>query len=582
MKLLPYRIIATIFLTAAINNQVKADVYKYVKSNGRVYYTDCPYERLDYKVINPTDPEGRLKLAESGNAEAQFSVGCSLARHDDKKALSWFKKAAEQGYIPAEYRLGKMYLDGNGVIQDFKQGYDWLLKAAEQGYAEAQFELGGMYNVGKGVPKDSAKAAIWFQKSAEQGNAEAQLLIGLMYRHGDGVPKNYVKAAIWFQKLAEQGDAFAQVLLGLMYKHGEGVPKDSAKAAIWLQKSAEQGDDTAQVSLGDLYKDGEGVPKNYVKAVELYKKAAIHGNVDAQYALGKMYLEGGGVNRDAILGYAWCNIAAASSSIAYADSSSSANRCRTNAEKQLAQSEVLEGQQLSLSWKNGQDLNRTLNADKTESNTLSTPSKQLTATALIVNPDGFALTNHHAVERCLEIQSNNGSKAKIVASDSINDIAILQFSEKYAAFAKFTSKPERLRQGEDIFVFGFPLDYLLSSGGNFTPGTVSALSGLGNNTNQIQITAPIQPGSSGSPVLDKQGNVVAMVVMKLDDIKMAKATGQVGQNVNFAVNGQTIKTFLDTNQVPYKTGGGLFSMEKNNADIADEAKKWTVLIECWK
>ena len=63
---------------------------------------------------------------------------------------------------------------------------------------------------------------------------------------------------------------------------------------------------------------------------------------------------------------------------------------------------------------------------------------------------------------------------------------------------------------------------------------------------------------------------------------MTKLTGQVGQNVNFAVNGQTVKSFLNANKVPYKTGGSLFKMEKSNADIADEARKWTVLVECWK
>lgn len=108
------------------------------------------------------------------------------------------------------------------------------------------------------------------------------------------------------------------------------------------------------------------------------------------------------------------------------------------------------------------------------------------------------------------------------------------------------------------------------------------MTGLGNNSNQIQITAPIQPGSSGSPVMDKKGNVVAVVSMKLDDGKMAQATGQVGQNVNFAVNGQTVKTFLDANKIAYKSGGGFFSSEKSNADIADEARRWTVLVECWK
>jgi S1-C subfamily serine protease len=102
-----------------------------------------------------------------------------------------------------------------------------------------------------------------------------------------------------------------------------------------------------------------------------------------------------------------------------------------------------------------------------------------------------------------------------------------------------------------------------------------------NNANQIQITAPIQGGSSGSPVMDKKGNVVGVVSSRLD-MNAARITGTLPQNVNFAVNGQTAIAFLDANKVPYKTGKGLSSREMSNADIAEEARKWTVLVVCWK
>ena len=69
--------------------------------------------------------------------------------------------------------------------------------------------------------------------------------------------------------------------------------------------------------------------------------------------------------------------------------------------------------------------------------------------------------------------------------------------------------------------------------------------------------------------------------MKLDDGFAAKTTGQIPQNVNFAVNGQTIRTFLDANKVPYKTSSRWFSREKSNADIAEEVKKSTVILERW-
>jgi S1-C subfamily serine protease len=133
--------------------------------------------------------------------------------------------------------------------------------------------------------------------------------------------------------------------------------------------------------------------------------------------------------------------------------------------------------------------------------------------------------------------------AKVITTDSVNDLALLQIPNKSSEVASLNPDLANLRQGEDVIVSGYPLNSILSSGGNLTLGTVSALTGLGNNTSQMQITAPIQPGSSGSPVLNRKGNVIGVVSMKLDDGYTAKITGQIPQNVNFAITGQTTRTF---------------------------------------
>jgi S1-C subfamily serine protease len=163
-------------------------------------------------------------------------------------------------------------------------------------------------------------------------------------------------------------------------------------------------------------------------------------------------------------------------------------------------------------------------------------SKNGTGTLFLVSATGLAITNRHVVFGCREVHiEGRDGQAKVVTEDLVNDLALVQIPGEVQSSAAITSDPGKLRQGEDIVVFGFPLNAVLSSGGNLTPGVVSALTGLGNNTNQIQITAPVQPGSSGSPVLNRKGEVVGVVSMKLSDSVMAKATGQVGQNVNFAV-----------------------------------------------
>ncbi len=581
---------------------------------------ECATWRLPGEpLINELDFARNQKEADTGKAEGQYALGEMYAtgkgvQKDDIKAVEWYQKASAQGHVDAQASLGEIYMLGSCIPKDAAKALDWLQKAAMLGHAKAQFNLGLMYDNGEGVPKDAIKAFEWYQKAAAHGNTEAQTSIGVMYEKGDGVPKDYAKAFEWTQKAAAQGNAVAQSNLGEIFIKGEGMPKNSIKAFDWFQKAAEKGSDNAQNRLGQAYfhgdgvlkdavkavewyqkagaqgnitalnhlgvsfLDGIGVPKDYVKALTFFKKAAAQGYDDAQNNLGSMYYSGQGVSKDWVLAYAWYNLAAAQG-----DAQIQSNR--NWLEKKLTAAERAEGQRLASNWKKGNLLNKFdaeafLNEKSSEP---IKPKKQLTGTAFTVSSDGHALTNYHVINGCTEVKvAGREGNVKVITSDSVNDLALLQLPSKSDDIAQLNPDPSKLRQGEDVIVFGYPLNWALSSGGNLTPGTVSALSGLGNNSNQIQITAPIQPGSSGSPVMDKKGNVIAVVSMTLDDVKMTKITGQVGQSVNFAVNGQTVKAFLDANKVPYKTGGGFFSTEKSNADIADEARKWTVLVECWK
>ena len=88
----------------------------------------------------------------------------------------------------------------------------WYQKAAEQGNVAAQFKLGRMYEVGLDgrVTKDPAEAARWYRKAAEQGHIRAQVILGLMYEVGRGLTKDLAEAARWYRKAAEQGDPLAK------------------------------------------------------------------------------------------------------------------------------------------------------------------------------------------------------------------------------------------------------------------------------------------------------------------------------------------------------------------------------------
>ena len=101
---------------------------------------------------------------------------------------------AEQGVAEAQFNLGLMYYNGQGVRQDYAEAVRWYRKAAEQGVAETQNNLGAMYAIGQGVRQDYAEAVKWYHQAAEQGYAAAQYNLGSMYYNGQGVRQDYAEA----------------------------------------------------------------------------------------------------------------------------------------------------------------------------------------------------------------------------------------------------------------------------------------------------------------------------------------------------------------------------------------------------
>ena len=199
-----------------------------------------------------------LLTCAGGVAIAQdYDAGLKAAQAGDfQTALKEWKPLADQGHADAQYNLGLMYANGEGVVEDDAEAVRWFRLAADQGLADAQVFLGMMYASGEGVPEDDAEAVRWLRLAADQGLAEAvrwyrlaadqglagaQLFLGWMYANGRGVPEDDAEAAGWLRLAADQGLADAQVFLGMMYASGEGVPEDDAEAVRWLRLAADQG-----------------------------------------------------------------------------------------------------------------------------------------------------------------------------------------------------------------------------------------------------------------------------------------------------------------------------------------------------
>jgi TPR repeat protein len=537
------------------------------------------------KSLEETGMKALEAAARSGDVPSMVRlgeelVGKSQASPDEiKRGLDLLKAAAEKGNAYAKQQLARSNLQNRMKNSDFDGAIADLTVAFEAGDVNAADFISAIFEAEK---KDADSAQKWLEKGWEKGC----VLCGRRLAQRYSAKKDEKAANDWGRKAAEKGDPSVQYVLGLRYLDGlSELEKDEKLGVYWITRAAEQEYAPAKLSLAQLYSEGKLLPKDEKKSFDLTRFAAMAGHKPAMFELGFKLGQGIGADEDNVLAYAWTNLAVPDKLNA-----EQATKNRDIFEKRLDKEEREEAQRLSAAWKLGKDIVREkpAKAEAAAPNTAAPKAnpgnltKTGSGTAFIVSKSGHAITNHHVIDGCKEVRiEGREGVAKVTTSDVVNDVALIQVPGAVNATAAINADPTKLRQGEEIVVFGFPLNAVLSSGGNLTPGIVSAMTGLGNNTNQIQITAPIQPGSSGSPVLNKKGEVVGVVSMKLSDSKMAKATGQVGQNVNFAVSGLTLKSFLDTHQVDYRKGG-FMSFDKSTADLADEAKKWTTVVECWK
>ena len=203
-------------------------------------------------------------------------------------------------------------------------------------------------------------------------------------------------------------------------------------------------------------------------------------------------------------------------------------------------------------------------------------------TGFFVSKAGHVLTNAHVVEGCqsVSVQPIGAPRQEtyVVSQDRGADLALLRSSTRPSHTAIFRNG-KSVRVGNDVIAFGFPLSGLLSDSGNLTKGSITALSGLGDSTSQVQISAPVQAGNSGGPLIDYSGNVVGVVVSKLSALKVAEITGDLPQNINFAIKRRIVEAFLDSHDVDYLSAQSLEHLDA--ADIAEAAKKYTVRVLCW-
>lgn len=305
---------------------------------GKLYNTDKykisnPENSLNYyiKATNLGSEKAKkwiIEEAEKGDLKAQVALGKFFStneKKEDRKALYWYGKAAEQGDKNALHwlenkvsdddeislKLGQIYENRTGEAEDFerairyyrisaingnleakyrsailmiklgKEKSEWLdmyvIETAEKGYAQSQYALGQKYY--NNLKFKDAK--FWFEKASEKGYAPAQFMLGFIYDFSKGVDRNFSQALKLYEMAAHQGYACAQLCLGNIYYYYDDIKNNYRIASEWYAKAAQQGLCQAINNLGYLYENGYGVDKNIQQAVNYYDKSISMGNTNS-------------------------------------------------------------------------------------------------------------------------------------------------------------------------------------------------------------------------------------------------------------------------------------------------------------
>lgn len=213
--------------------------------------------------------------AEDGNVEAQLSLarlyddGTKQVPRDPAAAARWYRAAAQNDVVEAQFRLGVMLAAGTGVEQDAGAALGWFGRAADQGHAGAQFRLGECYEQSLGTTPDGAAARRWYATAGRQGHREAQFRAGRMFYGAEGGPRDLAAALEMFtaatttEYAADRPHAMALFYLAGMHYNGEGTPRDFGAALKAFRRAGEAGVALAQHAVAlMMFNHQGGVPKD--------------------------------------------------------------------------------------------------------------------------------------------------------------------------------------------------------------------------------------------------------------------------------------------------------------------------------
>ena len=210
-----------------------------------------------------------------------------MVQKQETEAFEWYTKAADSGFLPAQYALALLYESGTGVEKNTKRAYELFLECAQNNYEKAYLKAASMYLLGEGVGRSLEDSNYYAEEADYNGVQSMQFAIDpesfdLMQQYEEltakslsGTADDIFNLAVSYENNYDTESAFALYLQGEKtnhlpsltaiadaYKNGSGVPQDLQKALAYYTKAADLDSDSALYCLGELNWYGRGIPRN--------------------------------------------------------------------------------------------------------------------------------------------------------------------------------------------------------------------------------------------------------------------------------------------------------------------------------
>jgi len=213
-------------------------------------------------------------------------------------------------------------------------------------------------------------------------------------------------------------------------------------------------------------------------------------------------------------------------------------------------------------------------------------SDVVTGTGFLFSSSNYVITSYHVIHgaKSIRVRLLNGEKidATVALKDTNDDIAILKLSQPPTSRQNIITLGDSslVKTGDRVFTYGFPLvDLLGDAEPRYSEGFINSLSGISNDPRLFHVSIPIQPGNSGGPVFNEQGELIGIATSSIDSDQTKKVFGAVPQNVNFVIKSSYIKSMLINLPDAFIRDKGIVVVPAEELGFKERVKNDIVLIE---